>query len=202
MQQQSPPVSRSSSRYTCPPSTLRPNAPVFAFNIGSYGPDPNEIDPLDCSRLSDDIRNETSASGDLTFPTHGSAIVQSSFERQRYSSANRVGIQTPPLSGYTETPSTPGSTPSPVLLWSPRSPYMRDLRHSHPLRDRRAHGIITQTVFSANPIFQNGSPLTCPEPFIWKIKTTQIPYLRAIVSPKFVQLIKRIPLPRASRPRP
>lgn len=202
MQQQSPPVSHSSLRYTCPPSTPQPKAPVFAFNIGFYDPGPNEIDPLDCSCLSDDMRNKTSASGDFTVPLHGSTIAQSPLERQRYSSVTHSGLQTPPLSGYTGPPSTPGSTPSPVLLRTSRSSHMRDFRHLHPLRDKRAHGLITQTVFLADPFFQNASPLICPEPCIWRIKGIQTPYLREIGSPKFVELSKRIPHPREPQPRP
>ena len=202
MQHQSPPVSHSSSRYTCPSSNLSPKAPIFAFNIEFYDTGPNEIDPLDCSCLSDDIRDNTSTPGDFTFSTHGSAIVLPAFERQRYSTATHSNIHTSSLSVYTETPSTSDSTTSPVLLRSPRSPHMCDVRHSHPLRDRRAYGLITQTVFSADPFSQNALPLTYSERFIRKIKTTSIPYLRAIGPPKSVELSKRILHPPAPRPRP
>lgn len=199
MQHQSPPVSHSSLRYTCPSSNLRPKAPVFAFNVGFHDTDPNEIDPLDCSCLSDGERSNTSTPGDFTCSAHGSAIVLPAFERQRYSTATHSSIQTPPLSVYTETPSTSDSTTSPVLLWSP---HMRDVRDSHPLRDRRAYRLITQTVFSADPFFQNASSLAYPERFIRKIKTTNIPHLRAIGPPKSVEPSKRMSHPPGPRPRP
>ena len=204
MQNQSCLISHSSSRYACPPSNLRPKTPVFAFNIGFYDPDPNEIGPLDLSYLPNDMYTKANASGDFMLPTQSQAIVQSSFERQRYYRAPHSSTQTPLLSCYTETLSTSGSTPSPALLWTPPSPHMHDFRHSHPLRDNRAHEFITQVVFSADPLFQNALPLTCTGRFIRKIKTTQIlvPYLRAIDSPMSVEPSKRISHLRASRPRP
>lgn len=202
MQHQSCPISHSSSRYACPPFNLRPKTPVFAFNIGFYDPDPNEIDPLDPSCLPNDIDTKANAPGEFVFLTQSPAIVLPSFERQRYSRAPNSSTQTPLLSGYTETLSTPGFTPSPALLWTPPSPHMHDFGHSHPLRDKRAYELITQVDHSTEPFFQNASPLTCTGRFIRKIKTTQIPYLRPINSPPSVELSKRIPHLLAPRPRP
>jgi hypothetical protein len=203
MQHQSPTISRSSSRFT-PPSNLSLRAPVISFNTGFYDPGPNEIDPLDCSYLSDDIPPKTDAPGDFTFPTERLATVRSPFEQQRYCIAPRSSVQTPLLSGCTEAPSTSGSTPSPVLLWTPRSPHVHDSRRSHPLRDKRAHDyeLITLIVFSANPFFQNASPLTCTGRFIQRIKATQIPYILAIDPPTPAGLSKRISHLHAPRPRP
>jgi len=158
MQHQSCPTSHSSSRYTCPLSNLRPNTPVFAFNVGFCDPDPNEIDPLDSSCLSNDTYPKASGPDDFILPNQSPAIAQSPFERQRYFIASHSSIHTPPLSNYTETLSTSGSTPSLALLWTPRSPQMHDFRHSHPLRDKRAHKLITQVVFSTDPFSRTLHP--------------------------------------------
>lgn len=147
MQHQSCPFSHSSSRCTGPLSNLRPNTPVFAFNVGFCDPDPNEIDPLDFSYLSNDTHTWANGLDDSMLPTQSPAIVRSPFERQRYFVASHSSKNTPPLSGYTKTLSTSGSTPSLALLWTPGSPHMHDFRHSHPLRDKRSHKPITQVVF-------------------------------------------------------
>ena len=158
MQHQSRPISHSSSRYACPPSNLPPKTPVFAFNIGFYDSDPNEIDPLDPSCLPNDMYTKANDSGDYMFPTQSPAILQPSFERQRYYRAPHSSTQTPLLSGYTEMLSTSGSTPSPILLWTPPSPHMHDFGHSDPLRDKRAHKFITQVVFSTDPFSRTLHP--------------------------------------------
>ena len=172
MQYQSPSISHSPSHYTCPPSGLGLKTPVFAFNTGLYDPGPNEIDPLDLSCLSDDRSAKTNAPSDFTLPTLNSAIVWPPFERRRDSSASYSRIQTPLFSDYTEPPSTFGSTPSPVLLLTPRSPQLHDLRPLHPLRDKRTHELVTRLVSSTHPFFQNVSPLTCTGRFPRKMKTT------------------------------
>lgn len=170
MQYHSPITPPSSSRYTCPPHSLKPKAPVFAFNTGLYDLGPNEIDPLDLSCLPDDRSAKTDTPGDFTSPSQSSANIWIPFERQRYSSASYSSIHTPPLSDYTEMPSTLGSTPSPVLLRTPRSRH-HDLRRLDPLLDKRTRERITGLVSSTDRFFQNALPLTCTEGFSRKTKT-------------------------------
>lgn len=147
MQQQSPPIPHSPFRNLHFPTTMSPKTPGFV-GAGPYYRDPNEIDPLDRSRLSYDQGSATNAPDIFTFQAHSSAVVQSPLERQCYTSTPCSSLYTSPISHYTTTPSISVSTLSldllsPDLLSTPRSPQLHHHKHSYLLQDKSARKLIS-----------------------------------------------------------